>query len=266
MDCSPPDSSAHEDYPGKNTGVGCHALLQGTFPTQGSNSGLWHFRQILYHLNQQGSPRILQWVAYPFSRETSQPRNWTGVSCIAGRFFTSWVTRESLCSIDMYSIIRLHTFNLWYVMPIVSQFKKIKKFLVLWKRDMGLKDTIWPKRNITCDLSSHLFFWVSFFSFLIRIFEELIEDGKQWCKIQSLLRSHICVSNICILDLGSAVHSQPSIHALMHSLIHKIAIYFSLHASTMLSTADSRLKTRWFLIPWMWNPRKRQINLWLAII
>ena len=39
------------DSPGKNTGVGCHALLQGIFPTQGSNLGLLHCRQILYHLS-----------------------------------------------------------------------------------------------------------------------------------------------------------------------------------------------------------------------
>ena len=38
------------DSPGKNTGVGCHALLQGTFPIQGSNPRLLHCRQILYHL------------------------------------------------------------------------------------------------------------------------------------------------------------------------------------------------------------------------
>ena len=42
-------------YPGKNTGVGCHALLQGIFPTQGLNPGLLHCRQILYHLSHQGS-------------------------------------------------------------------------------------------------------------------------------------------------------------------------------------------------------------------
>ena len=39
--------------------------------------------------------RILKWVAYPFSRGSSRPRDRTGVSCIAGRFFTSWATRES---------------------------------------------------------------------------------------------------------------------------------------------------------------------------
>ena len=44
------------DSPGKNTGVGCHALLQGIFPTQGSNPGLTHCRWILYLLSHQGSP------------------------------------------------------------------------------------------------------------------------------------------------------------------------------------------------------------------
>jgi len=69
--------------------MGCHALLQGIFPTQGLNPGLLHDRQIPYCLKHQGSPRILDWVAYPFSRESSRPGNQTGVSCIAGRFFTS---------------------------------------------------------------------------------------------------------------------------------------------------------------------------------
>ena len=40
--------------------------------------------------------RILEWVAFPFSRASSRPRNWTGVSCIAGRFFPNWVIREDL--------------------------------------------------------------------------------------------------------------------------------------------------------------------------
>ena len=48
MDCIQPGSSVHGDSPGKDTGVGCHALLQGIFPTQGLNPGLLHCRQILY--------------------------------------------------------------------------------------------------------------------------------------------------------------------------------------------------------------------------
>ena len=39
--------------------------------------------------------KMLEWVAYPFSRGSSRPRNWTGVSCIAGGFFTNWTIREA---------------------------------------------------------------------------------------------------------------------------------------------------------------------------
>ena len=53
----------------------CHALLQGIFPTQGLNPGLLHCGQILYCLSHQGSLRILEWVACPFSSGSSQLRN-----------------------------------------------------------------------------------------------------------------------------------------------------------------------------------------------
>ena len=46
------------DSPGKNTGVGCYSILQGIFPTQGSNPGLLHCRQILCHLSYRGGPKI----------------------------------------------------------------------------------------------------------------------------------------------------------------------------------------------------------------
>jgi len=82
--------------PGQNTGVGSLSLLQGIFPTQGSDPGLPHCRRILYQLSHQGNPRILECVAFPFSRGSSQPRDQTQVSRIAGRFFTSWAIRELL--------------------------------------------------------------------------------------------------------------------------------------------------------------------------
>ena len=81
--------------PAQNTGVGCLSLLQRIFPIQGSNPGLPQCRQILYQMSHKGSPRILAWVAFPFSSGSSQPRNQTRVSCIAGRFFTNWAIREA---------------------------------------------------------------------------------------------------------------------------------------------------------------------------
>ena len=110
MDCSPPGSSVHGDSPGKNTGVGCHVLLQGIVPAQGLNPGLLHCRLIICHLSHQEGPRILKWAVYPFSRGSYWPRNQIGVSCIAGRFFTSWVTRET----HIYKYIK-------YVTPSLSR-------------------------------------------------------------------------------------------------------------------------------------------------
>ena len=112
-----------------NAGVGSLPLLQWIFPTQESNWGVLHFRQILYQLSYQGSPnraqrkkrshsvvsdslqphgleptsssvhgilqaRVLEWIAIPFSRGSSLPRDWTQVSCIAGKRFTTWAIRE----------------------------------------------------------------------------------------------------------------------------------------------------------------------------
>ena len=71
------------DSPGKNTGMGCHALLQGIFLTQESNQGLLHYKQILYCLRHQGSPRILEWVAMPSSRGSPQPRDRTCISYVS---------------------------------------------------------------------------------------------------------------------------------------------------------------------------------------
>ena len=57
------------NFPGQTTEVGNRSLLLGIAPTQGFNPCLLNCRWVLYQLSHQGSPRILQWVAYPFSRD-----------------------------------------------------------------------------------------------------------------------------------------------------------------------------------------------------
>ena len=64
---------------GQNTGAGSHSLLQGIFSTQGLNPVLPHCRWILYQLSHEGSPRILEWVAYLISSRSSWPRIQIGV-------------------------------------------------------------------------------------------------------------------------------------------------------------------------------------------
>ena len=75
----PPWTIQSMNSPGQNTGVCSLSLLQGIFPTQGLSPGLPHCRWILYQLSHKGSPRMLEWVAYPFSSTFSPPRNQTGV-------------------------------------------------------------------------------------------------------------------------------------------------------------------------------------------
>ena len=102
--------AAHQDppswnSPGKNTGVGCHFLLQcmkvksesearsvvsSSFQPHDCSPSVFSVHGIL----QAG---ILEWLAVPFSRVSSWPRDWTLFSWIAGRFFTIWATREVWC-------------------------------------------------------------------------------------------------------------------------------------------------------------------------
>ena len=86
--CNPMDYTVWNS-PAQHVGAGSLSLLQGIFSTQELNQGLPPCRQILYQLSHKPSPRILEWVFYPFSSGSSQPRNQTRVSCIAGRFFTN---------------------------------------------------------------------------------------------------------------------------------------------------------------------------------
>ena len=91
--------------PGQNTGVGSLSPLQGIFPTQGSNPGLRHCRRILYQRSHKGSPRILEWVAFPFFSRSFQPRNQTGVSCISGGFFTSFMNETQMYNLLHHLVI-----------------------------------------------------------------------------------------------------------------------------------------------------------------
>ena len=115
--CNPIYSSSNS--PGQNTAVGSLSLLQGIFPTQGSNPGLSHCRWILYQLSHKQSPIILEWVAYPFSSRSSQPRNRTRVSCTAGEFFTNWAIRVIpvvMCGCESWTIKKAEHWSFQIVM------------------------------------------------------------------------------------------------------------------------------------------------------
>ena len=77
--CDPMDYTVHVILQARILQWVAFPFSRGIFPTQGLNPGLLHCRQILYQLSHQGSPRIVEWVAYPFSRGSSRLRNRTGV-------------------------------------------------------------------------------------------------------------------------------------------------------------------------------------------
>ena len=107
--------------PGQNAGAGSHSLSRGSSQLRdriqvshfaGRFFIIWTTREALKVEGAQLCPtfchpmdyavhgilqaRILEWVAFPFSRGSSQPRNLTYVCQIAGKFLTSWATREAL--------------------------------------------------------------------------------------------------------------------------------------------------------------------------
>ena len=115
------------DFPGKNTAVDCHSLLQGIFPTQGSNPGLPHCRQILYQLSHQGSSEVPQtgglqpeihWFSHTstlflntrcgqgcLSRGLGHPHSWLPVSVFSHRLLWACCLCSYLRSLFSHSVM-----------------------------------------------------------------------------------------------------------------------------------------------------------------
>ena len=125
---------------------------RGSYQTQELNPGLPHCRQILYQLSHKGSPRTLEWAAYPFSRGSSWPRSRTGVSCIAGGFFTNWAMREamrgvwlikpcknqSLSANDLFTSWHINTLLLFFFLEkAVATHSSILAWRIPWTEEPG---------------------------------------------------------------------------------------------------------------------------------
>ena len=106
---------------------------RGSYQTQELNPGLPHCRQILYQLSHKGSPRTLEWAAYPFSRGSSWPRSRTGVSCIAGGFFTNWAMREAMRGV-------------WLIKPCKNQSLSANDLFTSWHINTLLLFFFWRRQ------------------------------------------------------------------------------------------------------------------------
>ena len=131
MDCSLPASSVHEIFPGKDTGVGCHFPLQGIFPTQGSNPGLLHCRQILYPLSYKGSPVTVQILV------TTEP---TTVLCLFSYFLKKLLSICLVCDFFFSTTCLSNDWHIYFsndqsILPPYPQisFQKSTAFLFQWR-------------------------------------------------------------------------------------------------------------------------------------
>ena len=132
VDSSPGGFSVYEDSPGKNTGMGCHALLQRIFPTQGLNPGVLNCRQILHHLSHQGSPGEIMYIKKKSFFEVIQYLIWHKMS-----FKESYLTNSLLCVkkvLDILITVSIFSFKMtlavlcfvyFQLLKIVTQFYKV---------------------------------------------------------------------------------------------------------------------------------------------
>ena len=133
------DYTSPWNSPGQNTGVGSLSLLQGIFPTQGLNPGLSHCRQILYQLRHEGSPRILEWVAYPFSIRSSWPRKTQESN--QGLLHCRWILYQLSYQGSPDSLLKV-------LSQCVSTRISFRKYDTFWSLKNGLEWKKWPLREM----------------------------------------------------------------------------------------------------------------------
>ena len=138
---SPPGTSVHGESPGKNTGIGCHALLQGVFPTQGSNLGFSQYRQILYHMSHQGG--MFSWYNHiPYLL----PTNWKVI--ISQRF--------SHRSESFEPQVRLPSLGMWHWEEEPPEHLALKASGLECRHSTGLGETETPLLEGTHEVSHAL--------------------------------------------------------------------------------------------------------------
>ena len=103
--------------------MGSLSLLQGIFPTQGLNPGLLHCRPILYQLSHQGSPRILEWVAYPLSSDLPDPGIKPGSLASQANSLPTELSEKRIQQSNIESYSSLHPLTLaWFVHSLAHSF------------------------------------------------------------------------------------------------------------------------------------------------
>ena len=149
---------------GQNTGVGSLSLLQGISQPRDRTQVSCIAGRFFYQLSHKGSPRILEWVAYPFSSRSSQLRNLIRVSCIADGFLTNWAMREAptLVKTDL----------------LLSLFNQI--LTSSWNTLMGTSETLF------CQLSGNSLAQSSWHKISHHIFQKILKSDAPFPRSETL--------------------------------------------------------------------------------
>ena len=123
MNCSPPDSSVHGDSTGKNTGVGCHALL-GIFPTQGLNPGLPHWRWIFLSFEPPGKPKNTGVGSLSLLQGNflTQELNWGLLNCRWILYQLSYL--RSMQGFSFLQMLSKSCYLIFWIIPILTDTKR----------------------------------------------------------------------------------------------------------------------------------------------
>ena len=189
--------------------------------------------------------KILEWVVFPFSRGSSQPRNQNGISCIAGEFFTNWAIREALtftyiCNI-LFSILFHYGLSqgfehnsLYYTVGhcFLSIYLSIYHIFFIFSsvdRCLGCLHVLVIVNSAAMNIRMHVTFWVTLLSKYTSRHRTVGSYGKS---IISFLRNHHIVFHSGFSSLYShqqcrklPFSSQPLQHLLFVNILMKTRMY-----------------------------------------
>ena len=185
-DYSPRDFSVHGASPGKNTRVGCHALLQEIFPIQGSNPGILHYEWILYQLSHQGNP----YFAYQFSSVTQlcptlcNPKNHSRPGLPVHHQLPESIKPMSVESVmpSNHLILCRPLLLLPSIFPSIRVFSNESALRIMWPKYWSFSFNISPSNEHPGLISFRMDCWICLQSFFIR-FNEIGENIPERLKM-----------------------------------------------------------------------------------
>ena len=200
---TPENSISCCNSPGKNTGVGCHSLLQGIFPTQGLNQGVLHHMQILYHLSHRGSPTIVC--------------IWPQIVCLPSQVSIYTYTGRNCASFNLITFVTLpgHVF-----------------ITIYWYNLWGTRAQWYGSPHLP-EMCDAFFWWLSKSLVMVSLTSDLQEDIRDWIMAtkkpltNEMLKE---LENTFIKSVGdNSIQREPTHYKLLKSSGQRVTYAYTAH-------------------------------------